>query len=292
MKPRLLVFSYTDWLIVCGVIILGIFLFIFPFWNYNNQAVLYMIQKKYEKAEQKWRQALGENSLFPFYRMNLALNYMLWEQPEKAIREYEVTKNLVGKINYPNKEEVLFYSSFNSAVAATQKGGRERAVDFYQQALVPRVESLEVKTNIELLIKESHSSSQDEKKESSQDDEKNQKEEEKESGESQDDQENEQDSMNQEKEQQDQKEGEQSKDESEQNQGKGEENKEENPASGEENQSKSDDLQYQDSEERDKQKLNKTQTEAILKAILEQENKIRERRQRGQQKKPVVEKDW
>jgi tetratricopeptide (TPR) repeat protein len=108
MKPRVLVFSYVDWFIVFGIIISIVFLLIFPFQNGNNQAAIYMFQKKYDKAEQKWREVLNKNPLFPFYRMNLALNYMLWEQPEKAIREYGVMKNLVEKINYPNEEEILF----------------------------------------------------------------------------------------------------------------------------------------------------------------------------------------
>ena len=292
MKPRMLVFSYIDWLTVSGVIISSVFLFIYPLWNYNNQAVLYMVQKKYEKAELKWRQALSENSLFPFYRMNLALNYMLWEQPKKAIQEYEVTRNLVEKMNNLNKEEVLFYSFFNSALAAIQKGKRKQALDFYQQALVPRPESLEVKTNIELLIRENESSSnQDEKKEDSQDEEQKEKGN-NESGESQNDQEDNKDSMNQDKDEQNQEEGEQDQKTGEENKEKEENSSSHGDNQEQENKSESDSSQSQDSEEFGKENLNKTQTEAILKAILEQEKKIRERRQRGQQKKPVVEKDW
>ena len=261
MKPRVLVFSYVDGLIVFGIILSIVFLLIFPFQNDNNRAVLYMAQKKYDKAEQKWREVLGKKPLFPLYRMNLALNYMLWEQPEKAIREQGVMKNLVEKINYPNEEDILFYIFFNSAIAATQKGDRKEALGFYQQALVSRAESLEVKTNIELLMKESKSSSgKDEKQGNPQGDEQKEQEGEGKGGENQKDKE-------------DQEEGGQSKEESEQNQEEGGQSKEE-------------------SEESDKRNLNETQTEAILKAILEQEKKIRKRRQKGQQRKPIIEKDW
>ena len=282
MKPRALVFSYVDWLIVFGIIVSIVFLLIFPFQNDNNRAILYMAQKKYDKAEQKWREVLGKKSLFPFYRMNLALNYMLWEQPEKAIREHGVMKNLVEKINYPNEEEILFYNFFNSAMAATQKGDRKKALGFYQQALVSRAESLEVKTNIELLMRESESSSgKDEKQENSQGGEQKEQEGEGKGGENQSDKEN------QEGDQQNQEEGDESKRDSEQNQGKGDEKKEESEQSQEEGEQSK-----QESKESDKRNLNKTQTESILKAILEQEKKIRERRQKGQKRKPVVEKDW
>ena len=288
MKPKLLIFSYIDWIIICVVVILSVFLFVFPFWNYNNQALFYMVQKKYEEAEKKWRQALSKNTFFPFYRMNLALNYILWDQPEKAIQEYEVTRNLFGKINSSNKEEILFYDFFNSAVAATQRRDKKQALDFYQKALVPKPNSIEVKTNIELLIQESKSSSQDEKKEDSKN--------------SQNDEQRKKEGDGKGEEEKNQQEGDKepldlAQEESKQKQGDEEENKEETSSYDEDNQDKNKDTQSdfqkeQGSKESDKKNLNKKQTEAILKAILEQEKNIRERRQQEKKKNPIVEKDW
>lgn len=285
MKPRLLIFSYVDWLVVFSVVISGVFLLVYPFWSHNNQALFYMVQKKYEEAEKKWKKALSENAFSPFYRMNLALNYILWDQPEKAIQEYEVTKNLLEKVNNSSKEEVLFYNFFNSAVAVTQKRDRKRALDFYQRALVPKPNSVEVKTNIELLVQAHKSSSQDEKKENSKShlsDEQRKKE-----GDNKGE-------KNQNLQEDDKKKIGLAQKEDEQKQESKEENKEKNSTSDEENQDKSQfDSQAGPEHTRyDKQNLNKKQTEAILKAILEQEKKIRERRQRERKKNPVVEKDW
>ena len=98
MKPKVLVFSTFDWVFICIVVLLSGLFLATPFFNYNNQALLYMVQKKYDQAEQKWLQALNKKSLIPFYRMNLALNYLLNNQVDKAIQEYTVTSNLVKQI--------------------------------------------------------------------------------------------------------------------------------------------------------------------------------------------------
>lgn len=277
MKPRVLVLTYIDWSVICGVIVCGVLLFIFPFWNYNRRALFYMAQKEYEKAEQQWRRALSKDTFSPLYRMNMALNYILGNQPEKAVQEYVVARNLVEKVNSSDKEEVLFYSFFNSAVAATQKRNIKQALGFYQQALVPRPESLEVKTNIELLVRgQQASSDSNEKKQSSEDNEQ----------EKAGNQESREEASNQKNE------------EKEPNQKTGEKSeKEENLGSAGDNQkqeekSETESSEAQKNKETGKQDLNEKQTEAILKAILDQEKSIRERRQRDQQRKPVVEKDW
>ena len=305
MKPRVWVFSTYDWCFICGVIILGGALFVIPFLSHNNQAIVYMIQKKYEKAEKKWLQALSKNSFSSYYRMNLALNYILLNQPEKAIQEYEVTKKFIakagisenfkieknkikgsssvdeegkfdesasgGKGQYFHKEEILFYSFFNSAVAASQKEKTKDILDFYQQALTFRPHSLEVKTNIELLAKEGKSSSKQNQNES-----KSVKKKEEGSQESQSDKQKNNKSIKEKKE-------EAKKDKSE--------DKDETlgKSSGEPNKKRD---KSQDSKRDDKQILNKTQKEAILKAILDQENKIRERRNQEEKRSTVIEKDW
>lgn len=335
MKPKLLIFSNFDWIFVCVIVLLSGLFLVTPFFNYNNQAVLYMIQKKYDKAEQKWLQALNKKSLIPFYRMNLALNYLLSHQADKAIQENTVTSNLVKQIKKHGKfkeqldprlrgddslrregglrrnnrlsrekpasaktgdgnpekkqkqnlleiykKQVLFYSFFNSAIAATVKGEVKSALNFYQKALMVQPKSLEVKTNIELLVN-TNASSKD-KKSSPQNSDNQEKKEGEEEGESK------------------KEEGESGKSEKSQNQDKkknkegnnkqdsGDDTKEEEKkkSGGQKNKSES------PSGSSKKSSIDKKQQEAILKAILEGEKKIRERRNKSGRGSSAIEKDW
>lgn len=329
MKPKLLVFSTFDGVFVCIIVVLSVLLLITPFLNYNNQAILYMVQKKYDKAEQKWRQALNKKSLIPFYRMNLALNYLLNGQADTAIQEYTVTSNLVKQIekqrrfkeqegsrfhgddglhreSRPSREKpapakawgenpaetegknpkkqhisardlldqykkkVLFYSFFNSAIAATVKKEIKKALSLYQKALRVQPESLEVKTNIELLMSEK-SPSKDQKESS--EDSGDQKEESKKAGENKESGE----SQNQEKKDKENKQAgsDATKDE------KTEEQKKEKGSDSEKQKGSS-----------KKNSIDEKQREAILKAILEGEKKIRERRNKSGKSSSAIEKDW
>ena len=339
VKPKLLVFSNFDWIFVCVVVLLlGLFL-VTPFFSYNNQAIPYMVQKKYDKAEKKWLQALNKKSLIPFYRMNLALNYLLSHQADKAIQENMIAGNLVKQIKKqkrfkeqpdprlrgddgglrggrlsgddrfsrearysresgnpeetkgenPKKKQastrhlldqyekkVLFYSFFNSAIAATVKGEMKNVLNFYQKALSVQPESLEVKTNIELLMN-TNASSKD-KKNSSKNSDNQEKKEREEGKEEERESEKSKESQNQDKEKN--KKG-------DNNQNSSDDTKEEKRGKkGKENDSEN---QKGSSE---KSSIDKKQQEAILKAILEGEKKIRERRNKSGKNSSAIEKDW
>ena len=319
VKPKLLVFSTFDWVFICIVILLSGLFLATPLFNYNNQAILYMVQKKYDQAEQKWLQALNKKSLIPFYRMNLALNYLLNNQVDKAIQEYTVTSNLVKQIKKQKrfkeqpdsrlhgedgssreggnpekqqtsarhlldqyKKKVLFYSFFNSAIAATVKGEIKNILSFYQKALMVQPESLEVKTNIELLMNTNASSKN--KKDSSQEADKKQKEDGEEEGENKKEegesekagepQNGESQNQDKEKDKNNKKDGDDdAKDEKKEKKGGGGDSEEQKGSSK-------------------KSSIDKKQQEAILKAILEGEKKIRERRNKSGRDSSVIEKDW
>ena len=310
-------FSFFD-VIFIFITLTGIgCLFFFPFLNYNNQALSYFFQKKYGIAEQKWLIALSQDSFSPFYRMNLALNYILLTQSDKAIQEYEVTRSLM-KENIPFQsfkiqeektpssmkeqkksfskqnerqanqvDDILFYTFFNSAISATQKGARMRALDFYQKALKLRPHSHEVKTNIELLVQSAPTSQQqDEQK----------KEESDSSNRNKDHQKDHQQGAKKEKdglEEQEKKTKESSEDFDKKNK---EQAKKENKAemqNGQEEKGKKKEQRSQGGEIQDKKEpLDQQQTEAILKAILDQESKIRERRHQEETRPSPIEKDW
>ena len=343
MKQKVLVFSAFDWCFLCVAIIIISSLFFIPFFDHNNRAILYMSIKQYEKAEKKWLQILSKDSFSSFYRMNLALNYILFNKPDKAIQEYEITRNLLkaGTVsgsfktykqsgvrsdistsedeivepevvqkdterNY--KDKILFYSFFNSAAASTQEGEVESALSFYQQALGPYPNSLEIKTNIELLAMNSQASA---KKGKDKKDKSNKKNKEDGKGDAS--------KGSSEKKEEGKKEGKSSKENKEnnkENEGKDEKDQQDNNGEKDSDQEKKQEEQQsarensesdttgkdsQDSPESQSgkqggsdrtQSVNERQKEAILKAILEQEKKIRERRNQKRKRSSPVEKDW
>ncbi len=361
MNQRGRMFSFSDWVFVFCALIMGGCLLTFPFLNHNNRALFYFLQKKYETAEKEWLFALSENVFSSFYRMNLALNYMLMTEPEKAIQEYEVTRNLLeraelhgqfftrGKNEKKNilslkegkqergstednlnknnpKENIVFYSLFNSAVSASQVEKREDALDFYQQALSLRSNSYEVKTNIELLVQNQKNQQQEKEEETK--NQKNQQQNKEEEAKNQknkksDDSGEKEGSSNKDKEKNQQREKEKrenaGKEKSQKNiEKENKKDRSEKPnksTQGGENK-REDKKKFPDRENsgQDKKGRNKTneepelsttreskgegqllntqQTEAILKAILDQENQIRKRRQQSRKKPSNVEKDW
>ena len=160
MKSKLFVFSAFDWLFTVGMIVGMFFLLATSFLDKNNQAILYMYQTKYEKAEQKWLQILSEKPFSPHYRMNLAFNYMSGNQLDKALREYEVSGNMLavlssvgGTVSDNVKFDIRKKIFFNSAVIFTQQQQVDRALNFYQRALEVDPDFNEAKVNIELLVR-------------------------------------------------------------------------------------------------------------------------------------------
>ena len=347
MKPKLFVFSTFDICFMVSVIVLTGLLVITPLFNDNNQAFLYMLREKHDKAEQKWNYLINKEPFVPFYRMNLALNYLLNNQADRAIQEYMITSNLVRQIKKqerfkkqkdprfrgddifqrdgdsrrneglhgdddsrrddgfrgdrrhsrasgnPDKEKkqnplnlykkkVLFYSSFNSAVAATPKKEIREVLNFYQKALAFQPDSLEVKTNIELLIK---SQKPPRNKGASQKSDQSQKEEKK----------------NKEESKKEKKEGERKKEGNQENQDKEKEEKKHKQKSDDSGESKekkegagtsSSKKRKKEGQGDSKNPIDKKKMEAILKAILEAEKKIRERRNKATRDSSVLEKDW
>ena len=124
-------------------------------------------------------QAVNQKPFDLRVRMNLAFHYGAGGQWLKSLKEYQLARGLCtpsrggeslnrgGKLPKPQtssscpKEDPpldrIFYLAFNSAVAASALGQRGEALKFYQQALAFRPTSLEVKTNIELLMKQKDS---------------------------------------------------------------------------------------------------------------------------------------
>ena len=148
MKPSLVKFSFQDFLYLVLLVVFALGLIFLPFKNSNNRGVLFMLKKDYEKAGDELIKCLDSEEDKFLCRMNRAFNHFLLKQYEQSIQEYGIVESTAANKN------LLFFSAFNSALSAGSKGDRDLALKFYQKALLYRPESLEVKTNIELLLKE------------------------------------------------------------------------------------------------------------------------------------------
>ena len=364
-NEKIQVWAFSFWEVFIALIVLAILLacVIFPFLNQNNKAIFYMKQKKYQKADNLWQNQLKKEPFSYIPRMNLALNHLLNNQAEKALHEYKMARDFLkpkrkkisvtqdkvtdykenlNKSSIKPKSESKFYSFFNSAVAQnTLQKPLNQVLHFYQQALKFRPNSKEVKTNIELLVKDqspnkNQSKNSDDKKDSnsgnaSSEMQNNSKNQEQKSTQKNDQQNNkgqqDENQDNSEKPQDNQKSG-QPQDENQDNsedpqKNDQEENQKNKPQN--ENQDNSEDPQEKPQEEKEnpssassnssppgldqadkdfssftgnrpqqpQNTLNQKQVDTILKAILEQEKAIRQRRQKDSRSSSTQrEKDW
>lgn len=112
----------------------------------NNQAVELMEKEKNPEAYKALTDALSEAPFQPELHLNLGFGFERGNQPEKALSEY----NWV----YQNTKDpnLKFEAAFNAARLQGQSKKINEALDLYQKALEIRPDSVEVKTNIELLL--------------------------------------------------------------------------------------------------------------------------------------------
>lgn len=112
----------------------------------NRQGLKRFAEKSYFQSYQNFVRALNSDPLNPDIQLNIGLTYEAteeWEKAEKAyLSAYELSKG---------DRQREFVSLFNLAGARSRKNDIEGALKAYQQALEIDPNSLEVKTNIELL---------------------------------------------------------------------------------------------------------------------------------------------
>lgn len=112
----------------------------------NNQGVDSLKQESSYPAYKSFVAALAEDPFNLYVQLNLGLAFLLNKEPEKAVKTFGTVVRLAEK-----DPELQFYGFFNAAVALAQEGQIEAALQNYQNALELRPDSVEVKTNIELL---------------------------------------------------------------------------------------------------------------------------------------------
>ena len=232
MKLKIIAFSIWDFVFILVFIsALAFCFYILFFGSKNNQALMLIAKKDYESADSRLKECLNQDTLLPFCRINKGFNDFLLKKYESSLKEYQTAQSLIS--DKAEDHPLLFDMAFNSALGETALNNADKALEFYQQALGFKPNSLEVKTNIELLFRKSSEKDKQKKQDSPK--------------------------------------------------GKDEQKKQDGPAGQDKQKGQTG---------KPSSKISEDQMSAVLKAILEQEKKIRERKNQSRPRSSRVEKDW
>lgn len=112
----------------------------------NNEGVGELMKENSYRAYQKFVEANAEDSFDPTIRLNLGLAFSVNKENDKALAEFRAAELLSGDNN-----DLKFKARFNQGVILAADGKVPEALGAYQAALDLKPDSLEAKTNIELL---------------------------------------------------------------------------------------------------------------------------------------------
>lgn len=116
----------------------------------NNQGLAELENKNLGQAQKNFLEAMALDRNNIAARMNLALTFEMAGDSERAMREFA---SITTDPKLKDSPE-LFFAYFNLAKIRSDKKDVEGALAAYQSALRYRPDSMEVKTNIELLVQQ------------------------------------------------------------------------------------------------------------------------------------------
>ncbi len=112
----------------------------------HNKGAVYLRLKDIDAAKNSFSRALINEPRLGVSRYSLAFSLLSAEQHKEAIQELDAL------ITEQTSQKNLFKVYFAKAVVYSLIGELEKALDFYQKCLYIQSDSVEVKTNIELLF--------------------------------------------------------------------------------------------------------------------------------------------
>jgi Ca-activated chloride channel family protein len=113
---------------------------------HNRQGVSALQEKRASDAQGEFFQALGIDPLISEIQINLGLTFFELKQSENALKSFETAEKWAAN------PQAHFISRFNQGVTRMTDKKVEEALLAFQRALDVKPDSLETKTNIELML--------------------------------------------------------------------------------------------------------------------------------------------
>ena len=130
----------------------------------NNSGVKYFAEKRADKAMDDFAAALGDLPFTGAVHFNMGNAFLIRLDLEKALSEYEQALKTATSDSWEDRE-TRFRALFNSAVVRTELKQIDEALELYQKALEIYPDSLETKTNMELLVQQTQGGGQGDQRE-------------------------------------------------------------------------------------------------------------------------------
>ena len=116
----------------------------------NNRGVKNFNDKKPVEAFDKFTSSLAEMPFSGVVHYNIGTTFLANQELDKAVSEFQEAVR-TSPTDSAQDRKVRFYSYFDAGVALTAAKKTDEALEAYQHALDENPESVETKTNIELL---------------------------------------------------------------------------------------------------------------------------------------------
>jgi Ca-activated chloride channel family protein len=139
-------FNKSTWIIVGMILPSCAYATTWEAYTFNRDGVKKLSEKSYFPAYQTFLKALESDPMNPYVQLNLALALEASEDFERAEKAYRGVLKLVGQ-----DSALKFQALFNLAGVQAKQKKIDEALATYQDALELNPDSIEVKTNIELL---------------------------------------------------------------------------------------------------------------------------------------------
>jgi tetratricopeptide (TPR) repeat protein len=119
----------------------------------NNEGVSRYDKGKPNDAYGFFTDALGDSPFAPEIQFNIGDAFLQMKDVDKAISQYRLAIKLAPGTS-KREQEIRFRSFFNIGAVSSSQSKTDEALEAYQQALEIKPDSLEVKTNMELLTQQ------------------------------------------------------------------------------------------------------------------------------------------
>jgi Ca-activated chloride channel family protein len=130
----------------------------------NKLGQKFMEAQNFVESRDHFAAALEYDPFRPELHTNLGLGFLLSQDPDKALQSFKKSEDY--SVGLRQEAPLRFVNRFNQGVVHSMQGRIDEALAGYQQALAINPDSLETKTNIELLVQSQQNQSEGDSKNS------------------------------------------------------------------------------------------------------------------------------